>query len=330
MLLTEMMANPTGGSPTRISSNTTTNDELSSSPTTTQADEQSLFGFVADNFALCWVIVVVSLLVITVILLWIRDCCYTRFGWNCCRGSAPPSESRRPDQILAAQLRMELAQQARDETADKQKECSRLELYQQFLNSYTRILRLQDFVLDPSSPTKRATTVVDGDEDDDDNTVSSELARESHHHSSSRPKRRPGENKMRDCECSESTASDADDDDEDLMIQFTTDEEATDGAQLCASATCSICLHHYRPGDSIVWSAVPGCRHVYHVDCMLLWAATGKKRCPVCRKYFLPSKRRVAAAVAVQAAAAAASHSSSSMIRDASTSSSGSSLCISV
>jgi Ring finger domain len=316
------MANSTGS----IAINTTTGNDYASTPTL----PGSFLSFVTGYFALFFVMVAVSLLILIVMSCWIRELCYKQFGCNCCPGSLPESRRRemRMDQILAAQLRMEMEQQAR-ENADKQKEFARLELYQQFLNSYTRIVQPQDFVLvHPSCPKRASTSVDENDNDDDAATVSCELGQSSHHCSS--PKRPKGENMS---ECSEDgSRSSFSLGDDDLMIQFSTKEAAGTGKQLvCAEATCSICLLDYRPGDCIVWSAVPGCRHVYHVDCMLLWMATGKNRCPVCRNHFLPSKRTIAAAVALQAATAEnRRHNSSSMNSDASTSSSSGSSCIEV
>ena len=60
-------------------------------------------------------------------------------------------------------------------------------------------------------------------------------------------------------------------------------------------ANCSICLNEYEVGDSIVQSAAGTeeeiCKHVYHFDCMLLWLSQGKKRCPMCRHWFVPALR---------------------------------------
>jgi len=60
-------------------------------------------------------------------------------------------------------------------------------------------------------------------------------------------------------------------------------------------ANCIICFGDYEVGDVIVRSA-PGseeeyCNHVFHYECMLQWLSQGKKRCPMCRHWFVPATR---------------------------------------
>lgn len=52
-------------------------------------------------------------------------------------------------------------------------------------------------------------------------------------------------------------------------------------------AECSICFCEYEKGDKIVWSDLK-CRHAFHKECILPWLVKGKKRCPVCRHWFVP------------------------------------------
>lgn len=47
----------------------------------------------------------------------------------------------------------------------------------------------------------------------------------------------------------------------------------------------------YRVDDEVVWSTVEGCPHAYHFECILTWLARGKKRCPICRQWFVPGTR---------------------------------------
>jgi len=51
---------------------------------------------------------------------------------------------------------------------------------------------------------------------------------------------------------------------------------------------CAICLLEYEPGDSVVWATRKVCPHAYHDDCILVWLSKGKKRCPICRNFFVP------------------------------------------
>ena len=60
-------------------------------------------------------------------------------------------------------------------------------------------------------------------------------------------------------------------------------------AEFHTEATCIICFKDYEVDEEIVWSSMSVCRHVYHKECMLRWISTGKKKCPLCRNYFVPS-----------------------------------------
>ena len=51
---------------------------------------------------------------------------------------------------------------------------------------------------------------------------------------------------------------------------------------------CAICLDSYQPSQFIAWS--PGCRHVFHQDCISDYLAKkmigGETPCPSCRQKF--------------------------------------------
>uniref|UniRef100_A0A7R9WUC2 RING-type domain-containing protein n=1 Tax=Craspedostauros australis TaxID=1486917 RepID=A0A7R9WUC2_9STRA len=89
----------------------------------------------------------------------------------------------------------------------------------------------------------------------------------------------------------------------------------------CANGTrsvdahCAICLGEYMTGDKVSFSNLE-CRHAFHYDCILPWLSKGKKRCPICRHWFVPGTKiddqKKAAAAAAEAAALAAQPSSSS------------------
>ena len=64
----------------------------------------------------------------------------------------------------------------------------------------------------------------------------------------------------------------------------------TEGRNLVVDGTCALCLDDYCTGDEVVWSSCPDCNHVFHKECFLEWASKGKKRCPVCRNWFVPGK----------------------------------------
>ncbi|RCV21149.1 hypothetical protein SETIT_4G114800v2 [Setaria italica] len=56
---------------------------------------------------------------------------------------------------------------------------------------------------------------------------------------------------------------------------------------------CAICLEVLRDGEAC--SEVPGCRHVFHGDCVGAWARS-KDSCPLCRTKIAPGSGAVAAA----------------------------------
>jgi hypothetical protein len=60
------------------------------------------------------------------------------------------------------------------------------------------------------------------------------------------------------------------------------------GEHVRVDGECAICLLEYELGDSVVWSTRKVCKHAFHDECILMWLAKGKKRCPVCRHFFVP------------------------------------------
>lgn len=66
--------------------------------------------------------------------------------------------------------------------------------------------------------------------------------------------------------------------------------EDEDGKLRCVSGHCAVCIAEYTAGDSVVWSTSEKCPHVFHDECILMWLSKGKKRCPICRNIFAPTK----------------------------------------
>ncbi|KAL6631351.1 hypothetical protein ACP70R_028201 [Stipagrostis hirtigluma subsp. patula] len=56
---------------------------------------------------------------------------------------------------------------------------------------------------------------------------------------------------------------------------------------------CAICLDELRQGQ--LCSEVPSCRHVFHRDCISIWARSNGS-CPLCRAKIVPGAERVAVA----------------------------------
>ena len=44
---------------------------------------------------------------------------------------------------------------------------------------------------------------------------------------------------------------------------------------------CPICYTEYCQGDLV--TAIPGCGHEFHFDCIETWISNGNNSCPVCR-----------------------------------------------
>ena len=55
--------------------------------------------------------------------------------------------------------------------------------------------------------------------------------------------------------------------------------------------SCSICLLDYNVGDAVIRSTRIRCPHAFHDECILSWLSKGKKRCPMCRHFFVPGAK---------------------------------------
>jgi len=63
-----------------------------------------------------------------------------------------------------------------------------------------------------------------------------------------------------------------------------------EGHSRSVEANCTICFSDYQQGDRVVWSDLR-CKHAFHYDCILPWLVKGKKRCPICRDWFVPGAK---------------------------------------
>lgn len=59
---------------------------------------------------------------------------------------------------------------------------------------------------------------------------------------------------------------------------------------VCVDGTCALCIDEYETGDEVVWSNLQ-CPHVFHKACLMEWLSKGKKRCPICRNWFVPGSK---------------------------------------
>lgn len=86
------------------------------------------------------------------------------------------------------------------------------------------------------------------------------------------------------CEGSDIICCDKDDENAALYLKISAlDSPFVDG-------TCAFCLEEYQEGDEIVWSSMQ-CPHAFHKECLMLWLSKGKKRCPICRDWFVPGTK---------------------------------------
>lgn len=97
-----------------------------------------------------------------------------------------------------------------------------------------------------------------------------------------------------------SNCSDDDDDNEDSRGPLPqSSSSSSTSSSTCWSyqsryveGTCALCLDEYHAGDIIVISPLQHCQHhVFHKDCLFRWLAKGKKRCPICRHWFVPGAK---------------------------------------
>jgi hypothetical protein len=86
------------------------------------------------------------------------------------------------------------------------------------------------------------------------------------------------------------TVCDKDDEDAQLYLKMPTDKMKKEHACLFVDGECALCIDEYQPGDEVVWSDLK-CNHVFHKECIMQWLSKGKKRCPVCRNWFVPGAR---------------------------------------
>ncbi|KAG7340532.1 ring finger domain containing protein [Nitzschia inconspicua] len=70
----------------------------------------------------------------------------------------------------------------------------------------------------------------------------------------------------------------------------TDDKDVTEATQRHVYGQCALCIDDYEAGDQVVWSDLE-CPHAFHKECIMQWLSKGKKRCPICRNWFVPGAR---------------------------------------
>lgn len=94
-----------------------------------------------------------------------------------------------------------------------------------------------------------------------------------------------GENskKRKESKCISCDEDEDDDENATLYLKLPTRGRLVDG-------TCALCIEEYEVGDDVVWSDLQ-CSHAFHKECLMQWLSKGKKRCPICRHWFVPGTK---------------------------------------
>ena len=132
----------------------------------------------------------------------------------------------------------------------------------------------------PSDPTEIQSGAVTEDDEEESDQASGDSDIEN-----SRPRRK----NTSDSEALQPMICSADDSEAHLYLRLPV--LCKSGNPRCVDAHCAICLGEYEAGDKVVWSSLHECKHAFHDDCILPWLAKGKKRCPICRRWFVPGAK---------------------------------------
>eukprot|EP00537_Pseudo-nitzschia_pungens_P007140 CAMPEP_0172362200 /NCGR_PEP_ID=MMETSP1060-20121228/5863_1 /TAXON_ID=37318 /ORGANISM="Pseudo-nitzschia pungens, Strain cf. cingulata" /LENGTH=411 /DNA_ID=CAMNT_0013084649 /DNA_START=70 /DNA_END=1305 /DNA_ORIENTATION=- len=190
------------------------------------------------------------------------------------------SEQYYTDRVLAEALQRRLNEEERErERAVKRKE--RRMWYEYYMRPCTMVVTNSDLFhakgkdsLADNEPVDEATIEVENGnhqtlKDEDDEFMDSDAEE-------------IGENsrKRKDCNC---ISCDEEDENAALYLKLPTKGRLVDG-------TCALCIEEYDVGDDVVWSDLQ-CSHAFHKECLMQWLSKGKKRCPVCRHWFVPGTK---------------------------------------
>eukprot|EP00541_Cyclophora_tenuis_P016697 CAMPEP_0116561790 /NCGR_PEP_ID=MMETSP0397-20121206/11784_1 /TAXON_ID=216820 /ORGANISM="Cyclophora tenuis, Strain ECT3854" /LENGTH=337 /DNA_ID=CAMNT_0004087983 /DNA_START=268 /DNA_END=1281 /DNA_ORIENTATION=- len=265
----------------------------------TDDSASGLAGFIQERYGAFAAIVLVGVMLLVVVSCLIREFCQRRYGRNCCQSSLDvrrqqareERERSREDERLAAELQQEL-QLVDKEKAIKSTRSERRRKYVEFLRPYTMVVKPNDLCRSVSRFAKSDIKVVTTDPDPlafiDNESSSNQLS-------------------ITDEEIGLSRCSEGEQEQEGFRLHDNTTgrrsplyDAGRDEVQLClpvledngetkrVDASCSVCLLGYEPGDHVVFSSRKVCQHAFHRDCIMMWLEKGKKRCPICRNFFVP------------------------------------------
>lgn len=199
---------------------------------------------------------------------WSKICCAMRHE----SGEGQESDQYFADRILAEALQRRLNEEERErERLAKRKE--RRMWYEYYMKPCTVIVEDSDlFYAQTNVPLVEDGQASGHGEDhckDEDSSLDSDSEE-------------IGENSKKD-EASQFLLCSEDDENASLHLQLRSLNRCVDG-------TCALCIDEYEVGDEVVWSNLL-CSHAFHKECLMQWLSKGKKRCPICRHWFVPGTK---------------------------------------
>lgn len=206
----------------------------------------------------------------------LREYLFYRWGIDCCRRgrNSPLQEQQAEDRRRAMELQMELAEEMAQEGIHARRQ-ERRRKYEQFLAPYTMVLKGEHFYY--------AVDKVDGKREvyplasSNSASVANKHQNGDHHE---------GMTDETDIEAANHSGNP--EPTHDVLIKI---PPSPNGEPRYVDGSCSICLLDYEVGDTIIRSTRRVCHHAFHDDCILAWLSKGKKRCPICRNFFVPGSK---------------------------------------
>eukprot|EP00980_Cylindrotheca_fusiformis_P030588 scaffold25076_cov122-Cylindrotheca_fusiformis.AAC.3 len=223
--------------------------------------------------------VVVMVVVIAYIRKFKVNICYSLF--HCfCPISADQQGER--DRALAESLQRELDQEARDPRQLEKTIRERREWYESYIKPYTMTVESDKFFYAQETDEAGATILTE-------NPVPLKNRKYSADSMDTYEEEDEEAVKVTSSELSESPIICAEED-ENARLHLYLPVLGPDGHFRSVDAECTVCFSKYEEGDKVVWSDLD-CKHAFHYDCMMPWLVKGKKRCPICRDWFVPSAK---------------------------------------
>lgn len=214
------------------------------------------------------------------ILTWQAVCKVCRKSCGCCpeRDYSDDPDHRGADGLndedMDRMVAMALQRQLNEEASDRNRMAKRKERrmwYLYYLRPFTMTVTQSDLIhehkIDGDSSTQ--------DESDEDGTITVQTGSQ-----------QASEDRSDDDNDNEDTIDLEDGESQAVCLRL----PASTGGR-CVDGTCALCLDDYCVGDEVVWSSCPECKHVFHKECFLSWLSKGKKRCPICRNWFVPGQK---------------------------------------